>query len=187
MQKIIKKLFQHLLFFQEEIQKRFFKDKPLFQNSTLEQLFKKYRSHFLIILGLIFLSFISEFLPLLRKEKTKAISLDSLVPKDFVLLPIEIANGRDIVNIIGAYGVVDLYTYSEQTGLPEKQAAGAIKILPPDTEEGRFAALIPEKEAPYLFKHSDPFYAVVQNPNKKGSKVYKKRVKKSLIIIEEKF
>ena len=74
-----------------------------------------------------------------------------------------------------------------QRDAPEKQVARAIKVLPPDTEEGRFMALVPEREASYLFKYPDPFYAVVQNPSKKGSKVYQRKKRQSLIVIEENF
>lgn len=184
---IRKRLYFLLVLFQEKVLRKSFRNTTFSQGGILKELIKKYNSHFLIILGLVFLSFVSELLPLILKEKPKPLSLDALVPKDFVLVPVEISNGKDIINIIGKYGVVDLYTYSGQTGLPEKQAASAVKVLPPDTEEGRFVALVPEKEVSYLFKYSDPFYAVIQNPNKKGSKIYKKQEKKSLIVIKEIF
>ena len=183
----MKKHIDYLIFLQKEIWEKLIAKIPFIQGNIMEHLLKKYSGHFLIILALILLSLISKFLPILLKEQPKAFSLDSLVPKDFVLMAIEISNGKDIINIIGKYGVVDLYAYSEATGLPEKQVAGVIKILPPETEDGRFAALVPEKEATHLFQYSDPFYAVIQNPNKKGSKIYKKKEKKSFIVIEENF
>ena len=158
---------------------------PGARGGIVELILKKYILQILIIFILVILSLISHFLPL--NKKVKPVSLDTLVPKNFVLMPIELSNGKDIINIIGSYGVVDLYAYSKTTGLPEKQAGGAIKILPPETEEGGFTALVPEKEAIRLFKYSEPFYAVIQNPNKTGSKIYKNREKKSLIVIEENF
>ena len=187
MRKFIKKYFYRLTLLREELLKSFLKNNLFFQKSLLGKLLKKYSSHFFILFGLVFLSFVSEILPMLGRESPKVPSLDSLVPKDFVLLSIEISNGKDIVGIIGGYGVVDLYAHSEQTGLPEKQAAEAIKILPPETEEGRFIALIPAKEVSYLFKYSEPFYAVIQNLEKTGAKIHRKKQKKSLIVIEENF
>ena len=187
MLKFIKNRWHCLAFSQKEALGKHLEKMPCAQGNILEYFFKKYSGHFLIILSLVVLSLISEFLPALLKEKPKPLSLDRLVPKDFVLMPIEISNGKDIMSIIGKYGVVDLYAYSKQTGLPEKQAASALKVLPPDAEEGRFSALVPEKEASHLFGYSDPFYAVIQNPNKKGVKIYKKKEKKSLIVIEENF
>lgn len=164
--------------------RNFFKKDPFVQESLLIGLLRKYSSHGLILLGLVIFSLLSEILPLAFKEEPKTPSLDSLVPKDFVLIPIELSNGTDIINIIGSYGVVDLYAYSNQTHVPEKQVAKAIKIIPPDKEEGHFAALIPEQEARHLFKYPKPFYAVIQNPNKRGSKVYKKK-EKSVILVED--
>ena len=84
MQEFIKKHFFFLLFFQGKFFETFFKNSPFFQQSFLGSLLKKYSSHFLIILALIFLSLISDFLPLIWKEKPEAQSLDALVPKDFV-------------------------------------------------------------------------------------------------------
>lgn len=187
MQHIIQKTLRALQDRQKEALGKFLDKMPFLQGNITEYLLKKYFWHFLVVLGVILLSLISKYLPLALKEQAKPPSLDSLVPKGSVLVPIEISNGKDIINIIGGYGVVDLYAYSSQTNLPEKQAASSLKILPPDTEEGRFLALVPEKEAGLLFEYSDPFYAVIQNPNKKNSKIYKKKKRKSLIVIEENF
>ena len=138
--------------------------------------------------SVLILSMISHFLPLLKKtEEPPPASIDALVPEGFVLVPIDLLNGKDIINLIGSYGVVDLYSYSTRTDLPDKQVGRLIKILPPDTLEGLFSALIPEKQVHQLFKHSPPFYAVIQNPEKQGSQIHKKKVKKPLIIIEENF
>lgn len=187
MRKFINKWLYHLVFFQKKVSGNALKKYSLMPKGILGELLKKYFSHLLIVLAIVLLSLISEFLPIMLKKNKEILSLDALVPKNFVLLPIEISNGKDIINIIGKYGVVDLYAYSKETGLPEKQAASAVKVLPPETEESRFVALVPEKEVSYLFKYSDPFYAVIQNPDKKGSKIYKKKEKKSLIVIEENF
>ncbi len=187
MRKGFKKMAGYFFHYQKKLKQSFFKKVPFVQGSALEFIFKKYTGHFFIILTLIFLSFIAQFLPLMFTEKPQPLSIDKLIPKGFVLLPIEISNGQDIISLISSYGVVDLYVYSANSGLPEQQAAGSVKILPPDREEGYFSALIPEKEAIRLFSYSEPFYAVVQNPDKKGAKVYKKKKTKSLIIVEEDF
>ena len=172
---------------QKDIFVRLLKNLPFLQGNFMEYLFKKYGWHFVILIFLLVFSFASKFFPLLHKETSKKLSLDQLVPKGFVLMPIEISNGQDIKNIIGAYGVVDLYAYSKATGLPETLVASALKVLPPSTEEGTFTALVPEKSAIYLFDYTEGFYAVIQNPQKTGAKIYKKQKNKSLIVIEENF
>ena len=159
-----------------------------FQEGELSLIFKKSGGHIAVVIGVILLSILAEVLPSLLKKDPPPVSLSSLIPKNFVLVPIEIVNGRDIINMIGGYGLVDLYSYSEQTGLPERQAGSAVKILPPQESEGRFMALIPEAETSNLFSHPDSFYAVIQNPDKKReAKIYKKKHKKPLVIIEEGF
>ena len=115
------------------------------------------------------------------------VSLDQMVPKGFVLVPLEISNGEDLFSFIGAYAVVDLYLDSKGIGLPEQQVASQVRIFPPQTEEGLWTALIPEKEVIHLFEYVSAFYAVIQNPEKKNSKIYKKQKRSSLIVIEENF
>ena len=172
---------------QKDIFVNFLRRLSCFKGSSSEYILKKYLWHFVILILLILFSIADKFVPFFSKPKPKELSLDSLVPNGFVLMPIEISNGQDIKNIIGSYGVLDLYAYSKTTGLPETLVASALKVLPPSTEEGVFTALIPEKSAIYLFDYTEGFYAVVQNPQKTGSQVYKKQKSKSLIVIEENF
>lgn len=172
---------------QIKMKERFSISRLFLEENILGYILKKYVWQISVLLILILLSLTSKYLPLLLKEPAKPVSLDSLVPKGFVLMPIEINNRKDIMGIIGDFGVLDLYSYSEKTNLPETQVASALKVLPPNSEEGHFSALVPEKEASYLLEYPDSFYAVVQNPEKRGSKIYKKKEKKSLIVIEENF
>ena len=163
------------------------------ENRSLKAFLKrclvKYRGHLLLIAGVFLLSLISYFLPALKKSQPAAepLSLDSLAPEGFVLVPVELSNGEDIAHIIGSHGVADLYSYSPHSGLPEEQAAKSLKIIAPETEDGSFVVLAPEKEAPYLFQYGGPFYAVIQNPNKKGARIYKKKIVRKLKLIEEDF
>ena len=154
----------------------------------MKYILNTYASYFIMLGVVLVLSVISYFLSFLKNtEETAKTSIDSLVPEDFVLIPIDISNGKDIINLIGPHGVVDLYSYSIKTDLPQEQIAKFIKILPPETEDSLFVALIPEKEVKKLFEHSPPFYAVIQNPKKQGSQIHKKRVRKPITLIEENF
>lgn len=148
---------------------------------------KKYLTH-VILIGLIVILSLGSYLfqSFQKKEEPVQIkSLDSLVPKGFVLMPIEIVNRQDIMNIITSFGVVDLYSYSKQTELPTVQVAKSVKVIAPKLEDSSFVILVPEQKVSLLFEHSPPFYAVIQNPEKKDTKIYKKYKKKSLVIIEE--
>ena len=166
------------------------RESSFFKGRLLEHLLKKYFWSLLILAVLFFSSASSYLKPLFFKKQpieTEKLSLDQLVPKGFVLMPIEIRNAEDIRSLIGAYGVVDLYAYSKKTGLPDRKVADYIKVIPVNTESAGLTALIPEKSALNLFEYSESFYAVIQNPKNTRSKVYKKKRKKSLIVVEENF
>lgn len=148
---------------------------------------KKYYFHCIILAGIFISSVYLQFSDILKKEEIKepVKSVDTFVPKGFVLVAADIGNTADIINIIGAYGVVDLYSYSSSTRLPTTLVASAVKILSPVSEESSFMAMIPEKYVQNLLEHSGPFYAVIQNPDKQNTQIYKKKWKTSLVVIEE--
>ena len=133
------------------------------------------------------LAVLSSLLQSFLKEKPAPLSLDEMIPEGSVLLPIEIDNSGDIIHLIGSYGVIDLYSYSHGSGLPQNLVGRALKVIPTKTEENRFAVIAPETEVSRLLEYEGPFYAVVQNPKKTGSQILKKKVKKQLKVIEEDF
>ena len=151
-------------------------------------IFKKYKFQVLLMacaFVLILIVQVFHFMNLDKKEDPTHQSIAELVPKGFVLIPVEISNGKDIIPIIGPYGVVDLYAYSKNKDVPDIKVGMYIKVIAPDSEESSFMALIPEKEVNKLFEHSPPFYAVIQNPKEQKTKIYKKK-KTGLIVVEEK-
>ena len=151
----------------------------------MEALIQKCKTQ-LFLIGVVFaLALLSWLAQGFLKEEPKSLSLDEMIPEGFVLIPIEITNSRDILNLIGPYGVIDLYSHDSHFGQPGERAAQALKVIPTQTEESRFAVVAPETEAVRLLEYTEPFYAVVRNPNKKGSQIHKKRVKKHLTVIEE--
>ena len=153
----------------------------------MEALIQKYKTQLLLIGAVFALAVFSSLIQSFLKEPPKPLSLDEMIPEGFVLIPIEIGNSEDIIHLIGPYGVIDLYSYSSHTHLPRELAARSLKVVPTKTEENRFAVIAPEKEVIRLLEYSGSFYAVVQNPKKTGSQIYKKRIKKHLTVIEESF
>lgn len=153
-----------------------------------EHLLKKYFWSFFIAFLILIVSCSSILISVDKeKEEEKGFSLDQLVPEGFVLMPLEISNSQDILDFIGSHGVIDLYVYSNQTRLPEKKVASHLRVIPPQEKEGMFTALVPEKEAVYLLGYSEAFYAVIQNPKNRNSKIYKKQKTKTFVVIEEDF
>ena len=146
---------------------------------------KQHKNTLLILVSILLLTIVLQYSQNLFKKEI-SLSLDQMIPKGFVLIPIEIHNSSDVLPLIGSYGVVDLYSYSSYKNLPEDIVALSLKIIPPLKEDSRFSAIIPEKEVSQLFQHSGPFYAVIQNPQKQGSQIIKRKVRKPLVVIEEK-
>lgn len=188
MQKKIKKQFSYIFLTQKAILIHFLQELNPIRDINMLDFFKKFKWHFFILVSLVSLTFVSEFISRIKKNSHKVIgSVDTLIPKGFVLLPIHIVNGQDIINLVGHHAVVDLYAFSDSSKLPKKQAASAVRVLPPKTEEARWTVLIPENKASYFFGYSNPFYAVIQNPNKNNPQIFKNKIKKKLIVIEENF
>lgn len=158
-----------------------------FKGSLWTYLLEKYFWRFCFIVIFLILSLTLAASSVIHPPAEPPASLDQMVPKGFVLAPLEISNGDDLFPFIGAYAVVDLYLDSKRMGLPEEQVASQIRIFPPQVEEGLWTALIPEKEVVHLFEYVAAFYAVIQNPEKKNSAIYKKEKTRSLIVIEESF
>ena len=150
----------------------------------IKALLQRYKVQILLISIVLVLTLLLNMTQKIFK-KTKPLSLDELIPKSFVLISIEIQNSEDLIKIIGSYGVVDIYTYSPFSGLPENQVAKSLKVIPTQSEDRRFAIMIPEKEVTLFLEHKGPFYAVIQHPKKQGSQILKKRVHKPLQVIEE--
>ena len=110
-------------------------------------------------------------------------SIDTYIPEGFVLLPIELSNASVVQGLLQNKAVVDLYTADPIQSQAQK-AADAVKIIRSPHNESHFAVLVPENEAHFLIQRFKPFYAVIQNPNKTGTKIQplKKRKKRSIII-----
>ena len=114
-----------------------------------------------------------------------AASIDTLIPEGFVLLPIDLSNTEALDGFLHSKGVVDLYTGDPSYSHSEK-AAAAVKIIRSPHNPNRFAVLVPEEKAPFLIERFKSFYAIIQNPSKKGVKITPPpaRAKKRRIIIE---
>ena len=146
---------------------------------------KNQKNHIFIIGGIFMLTFAVGLGQKFIKEEPHTPSLDEFIPNNFVLVSIKIVNSSDILALIGDYGVVDLYSYTDETQQAGQQVAKALKVVPTKSEDMHFAAIVPEKDIRYLLEYKGPFYAVVQNPKKQSSQILKKRVKPQLKIIEE--
>ena len=155
----------------------------------IHEIFTKHKNHiipaFLILLMSLGISLRNSFVP---KEEPPAPSVSEMIPKGFVLLPVQISNKEDLDGLMDSYGVLDLYSFSPETGRTGDRAASGLKVLvsgDSSDDSLRFAALIPGNQVSLFFEHQGPFYAVLQNPEKQGSQIYKKRIERKVTIISE--
>lgn len=125
-----------------------------------------------ILLGLI--SFIanrpqgpSSSVPLTESQSK---SVDTYIPRGFVLVPLEIANAESLTSLVGDLGgVVDLYLATNTIQKGGVKVGTKLKILRAPLNPQQYAVLVRENESSRLLSYAGPFIAVVQNPEEKGT------------------
>lgn len=114
------------------------------------------------------------------------LGLDTYIPRGYVLVPIEVQNYESLDSVIGQYGVVDLYRSHDLIQKKGRPLAKAVKLLRAPKNPSQFGVLVPEEDAPLLVKQGEPFYVVVQRPDKSGTSFEKAKAKvKSMVVYEE--
>lgn len=126
-----------------------------------------------LVLGLIVitLSFTKEESPRLPAAPEAPNSVDTFIPRGFVLVPIELANAESLSSLIGDLGgVVDLYLAGGESKRNIKVAT-RIKLLRAPLNPNQYAVLVKESDSSKLLSVTGPFIAVVQNPDSKGTEL----------------
>lgn len=90
---------------------------------------------------------------------------DTVIPKGFVLVPVEIQNIETIGSMIGNFGVVDLFTTPQPQQKGGIRVAKHIRLLRAPLNPQTYAVLVPEAEAHDLLATQGPYTAVIQNPD----------------------
>lgn len=94
--------------------------------------------------------------------KSEPLYADTVIPKGFVLVPVEIANIQAVAGIIDKLGVIDLYSGGTEEK-PSALIASKIKVMRAPLNPSQYAVLAPELLSREIMKHKAPFWAVVQN------------------------
>ncbi len=137
-----------------------------------------------IILGLIsfLLNFKKEEAPKPVAQPEAPNSVDTFIPRGFVLVPIELANAESLSSLVSDMGgVVDLYLPGTEKKRNIK-VASRIKLLRAPLNPNQYAVLIKESDSSNLLSVTGPFIAVVQNPDSKGTELA--QTKKSSVKID---
>ncbi|HEX7672769.1 MAG TPA: hypothetical protein VF412_01290 [Bdellovibrio sp.] len=99
-------------------------------------------------------------------------SVDTFIPKGFVLVPLELANAESLGSLVSDVGgVVDLYLANKDGHKSGLKIASRIKLLRAPLNPQQYAVLVKENESSRLLSMTGPFIAVVQNPDSKGTEV----------------
>lgn len=147
----------------------------------------QFTKHQLIILAFFLLGFISfwiSYTPVKDEPGTPGLStesVDTYIPKGYVLVPLEISNLESLNSFIGQAGVVDLYKSKE--GQKGTKIGTRIKIIRAPLNPQLFAALVPENKSSELLNYSESLFAVVQNKSESSSEIYSKKTQQKKNII----
>lgn len=94
--------------------------------------------------------------------KYNPIYADTLIPKGYGLIPVELANADTVSALMDQFGVVDLFT-GTLTARGNKKIASRVKILRAPLNPNQYAVMVPEGLSQTIMNASGPFWAVVQN------------------------
>lgn len=127
-----------------------------------------------LVLGLI--SFLATRSEKQTEEKESFLpepkSVDTFIPRGYVLVPIEIANAESLNSLVGDMGgVVDLYLTTNETQKGGLKVGSKLKLVRAPLNPQQYAVLVPDEESSRLLSFTGPFLAVVQNPEEKGTKL----------------
>lgn len=101
-------------------------------------------------------------LPAKEPAASEPVYADTVIPRGYVLVPVEIANIQAVAGLIDQFGVIDLYAgsnHQENSFL----VAARIKVMRAPLNPNQYAVLVPEAMSREIMKYRGPFWAVVQN------------------------
>lgn len=128
------------------------------------------------------LSFFRAPVPTVPSE-AKTVSIDTHIPRGFVLVPVEILNYEALDSIFGRYGVVDLY--SGQPDLPTQTlVARNVRMLRAPQNPSHFAVLVRESETSRLLSRGNAFTVIVKPTDGHGTEFVNTKPKRRIIYGE---
>ena len=92
----------------------------------------------------------------------RPIEVDTIIPKGYVLVPLELENREAISSVIQNFGIIDLFSGNPDGGHARK-IASRIKLIRAPYNPNQFAALVKEQLSEKMMKESGSFFAVIQN------------------------
>lgn len=99
------------------------------------------------------------------KSQEKLLTVDTLIPNGYALVPIELENISAIASLIESYGVVDIYL-GKNSSRNSKKILQKAKILRAPKNPNAYSLLLPDHLSSEFLKYDGPFFAVIQNKSK---------------------
>ena len=104
-----------------------------------------------------------------ERPTEKPAAVDTLIPKGYVLVPIEVQNYEALDSILGRFGVVDLFQGGQETGQNQNLVARNVRMLRAPQNPSHFAILIREEEVARILKQGGLFMVIVKRPEQSGT------------------
>ncbi len=151
--------------------------------SKLKEFFFK-KSQIFSVIGLIVFLLASFFntrtQPSEEKKQSGPVneSPDTIIPKGFVLVPIELKNAESLSALIENFAIVDLYIASLSSKAKGQKVGHHLRLLRAPLNPNTFAVLVPDGEASRLINGNGPLFAVIQNRDQSGHGSMEKNQKK---------
>ncbi len=141
---------------------------------------KSWMCWFILAMALGFISYLiqrspAEKMPL--QTKMSVGSLDTYIPENQSIVPIQVENYESLDQVIGQFGVVDLYTIPLSDKEKAKKIAHAVKLVRSRKSPRHFNVLLPADQAYRIAGHSGAFSVTVRNPKLVGTKIVKEKAK----------
>lgn len=131
---------------------------------------------FFVFLGIILFFQSCETTQKSLPQKNEPLNIDTVIPAGKVLIPIQIQNLENVSALIGQMGVVDLWTYHQDSLKKSKKIASQIKMIRAPLDPNVFAVLVDDEESREILEYGDQFYVTVHHPKSKKNRVLKKKL-----------
>lgn len=123
----------------------------------------------------------------IENQVKKRVSIDTYIPKGESLVPIKVANFESLNQIIGDYGVVDLYTTPLHPGQKPDRVGYAVKLIRSPLNPEHFSVLVPIDKVARIVSYSGEYTVSVRNPALESTRFAqeKKKAIKRIVTFED--
>lgn len=145
------------------------------------------RNQWYILIGtiglILFFQILSQFdsKPSPTQAIQEQVEIDTMIPKNHSLFPLNLVNQKSVSAVLGPYGVVDLYRYYNET--KRKLIAKNIRMFRAPKDPESFYVLVPDNKANTFINENDKTFAVIKNRTETAPVIGQKKNKSRRISI----